>query len=358
MINKVAILIPTINRSEFLIRQLRYYALVKSPHPVYVGDASDEEHKRKVETCIAGLGGAITIHYYHWPQCTDRQAYKRLSGLVEEEFSAFSGDDDFLVPDSLTRCAAFLKQNPEYSTAQGKGVVFELKKAGAFGDFEFANTYWRKTGAEETTGRERLLSFSKNYWVANFSVHRTNELREDSDVIGEMLDTSLAEVLHNFLFHIKGKSKNVDCLYLFRQVHPAQHSSPLFEWNDDPFSNLTSKDWHPTCMIFLKTTIAALAKTDGINESAASEIVRQCLWSYLANAIHSGYEKTYGNATFIDKPPIKFLRGIGVVRSMRYLRSLVTARYGELSLPALLNRSSPYNNDFKIVYEVVTRRAN
>ena len=151
MINKVAVLIPTINRSEFLIRQLRYYALTKSPHPVYVGDASDETHKRKVEECIAELGEIITVHYYHWPQHTDRQAYRRLSTLVEEEFCAFSGDDDFLVPDSLTKCAAFLKDNPEYSTAQGKGVLFALKSAAAYGEFRFVNAYWRKTGAEEAT---------------------------------------------------------------------------------------------------------------------------------------------------------------------------------------------------------------
>ena len=358
MANKVAIIIPTINRSEFLIRQLRYYALVKSPHPVYVGDASDEEHRRKVEKFIAELGGKVTVHYHHWPRHNDRQAYRKLSGLVEEEFCAFSGDDDLLVPDSLTKCASFLKENLEYSTAQGKGVAFELKRDGAYGEFEFVNSYWRKTGAEETTGRERLLSVSKNYWVANFSVHRTNELCEDSGVIGDMPDTSFAEILHNFLFHIKGKSKNIDCLYLFRQVHPSQHSSPLIEWNDDQFLKITSKDWHPSYKIFQARTIAALAKTDGISESAAAEIVKQSLWAYLADAVPNGYKKKYGNAVFIDKPPVKFLRGIGIVRSMRYLRSLVTARYGELSLPALLNKSSPYNNDFKTVYEVVTGRAN
>ena len=110
--------------------------------------------------------------------------------------------------------------------------------------------------------------------------------------------------------------------------------------------------------MFQARTIAALAKTDGISENAAAEIVKQSLWAYLAAAIPNGYKKKYGNVMFIDKPPVKFLRGIGIVKSMRYLRSLVTARYGELSLPALLNKSSPYNNDFKAVYEVVTGRAN
>ena len=41
MKNRVAILIPTKNRSEFLIRQLKYYASVDSVHPIYIGDSSD-----------------------------------------------------------------------------------------------------------------------------------------------------------------------------------------------------------------------------------------------------------------------------------------------------------------------------
>ena len=47
--NKVAILIPTMNRSDFLIRQLNYYANVKSQHPIYIGDASNIEHKARTE---------------------------------------------------------------------------------------------------------------------------------------------------------------------------------------------------------------------------------------------------------------------------------------------------------------------
>ena len=43
---KVAILIPTLNRSDFLIRQLQYYATVENPHPVYIGDASDKENRK------------------------------------------------------------------------------------------------------------------------------------------------------------------------------------------------------------------------------------------------------------------------------------------------------------------------
>ena len=42
--NKVAIIIPTMNRPVFLLRQLEFYELSDSLHPVYISDSSNEEN--------------------------------------------------------------------------------------------------------------------------------------------------------------------------------------------------------------------------------------------------------------------------------------------------------------------------
>ena len=44
---KVAILIPTMNRADFVIRQLQYYASVNCPHTIYIGDSSNQENSEK-----------------------------------------------------------------------------------------------------------------------------------------------------------------------------------------------------------------------------------------------------------------------------------------------------------------------
>ena len=49
MTEKVAIIIPTMNRADFLIRQLEYYKSVKSPHPIYIGDSSNKKEKSCVK---------------------------------------------------------------------------------------------------------------------------------------------------------------------------------------------------------------------------------------------------------------------------------------------------------------------
>ena len=42
LMTKVSILIPTMNRSEFIVRLIDYYISVNSKHPIYIGDASDK----------------------------------------------------------------------------------------------------------------------------------------------------------------------------------------------------------------------------------------------------------------------------------------------------------------------------
>ena len=43
-----------------------------------------------------------------------------------------------------------------------------------------------------------------------------------------------------------------------------------------------------------------------------------------------------------------------IVNNVRLVRSKFTAKKGELSLPALLNPSSPYHKDFIPIYNVIT----
>ena len=86
---KVVILIPTMNRSEFLIRQLRYYASVKSQHPVYIGDASNQEHQERTEKVIDDLQAQITIRYNHWPKLNDRDHSTINRGVLITIFLTF-----------------------------------------------------------------------------------------------------------------------------------------------------------------------------------------------------------------------------------------------------------------------------
>jgi glycosyltransferase domain-containing protein len=346
---KVAILIPTMNRSGFLIRQLKYYSSLSSPHPVYIGDASNREHCERTKQAIEKLKDQITIHYYQWPEHNDRQTMNRLGDVAKESYCAYNGDDDFLVPNSLSKCAEFLERNPDYRTAQGKAVIFSLKETGPFGTVSSVGKYRSNNKAEEDSGVDRILNFAKNYWVSEPSVHRRKEFVEDSSIAAEIQDRSFGELLRCFTSITKGKSKFIYCLHLIRQGHDSQPSTQFntFEW-------LTGSEWVPSFTLFIDSVIGALIKVQNLTEKEARNTVNKANWSYLFISIKRSYIKKNNNQILFRE----WLRGFMILRkivnNVRLVRSKFTAKKGELSLPALLNPSSPYHKDFIPIYNVIT----
>ena len=66
--NKVAIVISTKNRPEFLNTLLTYYAELKSQHTLYIADASDPKHLIKVHALMKSFSDIINIVYKNFPE--------------------------------------------------------------------------------------------------------------------------------------------------------------------------------------------------------------------------------------------------------------------------------------------------
>ena len=121
---KVAILIPTTNRPEFVERTVLYYDSLKSKHPIYIGDASDAEISRSTLSFLKGFNN-VCVKYFHWEGLSSAETLLKLSeeASSESDYCAFQGDDDYFIQSSLTKCAEFLSKNPDYRTAQGRAVL-------------------------------------------------------------------------------------------------------------------------------------------------------------------------------------------------------------------------------------------
>ena len=375
---KIGIIIPTKNRFDFLIRQLLYYSAVGSPHTIYVGDASDNPDREAFEGRINSIKN-IKIKFFHWPDKNDRQTIAGLARLVSEEYCAFVGDDDFLVPNSLSKAAAFLASNPEYRTAQGKGILFSIKDSGAFGLINSLGAYWERKDAEENSAEARLLNFGENYWVPQFSIHRTSEFVEDCFNYDTMEDKSFGELLHSFSFIAKGKSRYIDCLYLFRQSHDARYTLPdIFDW-------VTSSKWNSSYRVFRDTLVSSLMEADGIlDEEKARDAIKRAFWGYLSKASYNKYQGKYNRFESLTKdtndfksiPPANVFERLKKISRIQNVKQFLTKnklssakklgsfRKGEelikeeqdsrLSLSELLQKSSPYYEDFMPVYKSIT----
>ncbi len=342
--DRVAIIIPTMNRVDFLIRTVQYYASINSPHPIYIGDASNSSSE---EIIIKAASNKVKVHYFHWKGLSDRKTCGRLAkeALVVNKFCAQHGDDDFLVPESLSLCADYLERNSNYATAQGKAVVFSLDKSGPYGKISSFGTYWSHRELTGNTARERLSEIANNYWVPNFSVHRTSEFIEDMlGGVNEITDRNFGELNNSFSMAIRGKSKFIDCLYLVRNVHDRIEHPTHYDW-------ISSNLWHPSLLAMIDRLASFLQKIDGISNETSLSFVENSIEIYINTDID------YIDYRLIVKKNLNYLGLFKFFKKVRESIFLLLSVFpiNILSLESLKSKSSKYYKSFDPVLKSLER---
>ena len=168
-------------------------------------------------------------------------------------------------------------------------------------------------------------------------------------------------------------------MYLFRQSHGARYTLPdIFDW-------VTSSKWNPSYCVFRDTLVSSLMDADGIlEEEKARDVIKRAFWGYLGKAAYNKYQGKYNRFESLTKDTNDFksispaniferLKKISRIQHVKqFLRKnklsaakkLGPFRKGEelkkeeqdgrLSLSELLQKSSPYYEDFMPVYKSIT----
>ena len=124
---KVGIFIPTKDRPDLVIRLINYYQANEIKHSLYIGDSSNLDNSKKIKNFINENKFKFHLKYYYWPEKNEREVQEELPKNIVEDYCAYSGDDDYLVPKSLVKCAEFLSHNKDFRTAQGNAIIFQLQ---------------------------------------------------------------------------------------------------------------------------------------------------------------------------------------------------------------------------------------
>lgn len=350
---KVGIVIPTFNRPDFVIRQLKYYAKLNSPHPVYIGDASNDENSKKLQSFIYKISKDLTVFYYRHP----KPAYSLtdtvidLFNKVREKYCVQIGDDDYQIPGSITKCAEFLENNPDYSSASGYAVSFRLKNNGVYGALERLADYPRRQ-IESSTATERLIDFMSRYYVPLFSVHRTEQIKRcwSQAVVLKNLSFS-TEILPSAISLILGKSKIIDCLSFIRQIHGRNLALP------DTFNWMMGEDWYSSCKTFIKVLTEEIVAEDNIKTEDAYQVVKQASWKYISRRLSREYADKYDEPLMTQKtmsPYFKIIK-LKIGQNLPWLKNFYRQMIRPLTkaLPQIhddvLRKESKYHDDFKPV---------
>ncbi|MEK7121294.1 MAG: TIGR00180 family glycosyltransferase, partial [Patescibacteria group bacterium] len=107
---EIGIVVPTMNRPDFVIRQLNYYASLNFPHTIYYSDGSYPENAKKIKEKIDKLKNKLNIVYLVSPAGNSIRSVIQLLSAVQEKYVSFFGDDDYWIPDALNQCVEFLEK--------------------------------------------------------------------------------------------------------------------------------------------------------------------------------------------------------------------------------------------------------
>jgi len=202
--SNVTVVVPTLNRPDFVGRLLRYYAAVGFTGHVQLGDSSTPEKAQRIQAIVKEVSDKVTVRYLSCPELNDSQTIRALLERTETPYVAFVADDDFIIPYGMQRCAEFLDGHPDYSVAHGKACLFELKQSGAHGEMAGTGEY-RLPGIVADTGSERLLRHIERYGTTLFSLHRTEQFRRGYRNIDRLPDKAFTELLPVCHSAIQGK---------------------------------------------------------------------------------------------------------------------------------------------------------
>lgn len=367
----ISIMIPTMNRSDFLIRTLNYYDKVGFQGYICIGDSSDSFHREKVQKAIDNLKNKLKIIYKTLPQnpsiYLDRQGIsgiamclKELVGFAPTSYLVFSGDDDFLVPRSLERCVDFLEGHSEYVGAHGLRVMFHLQSKGVFGPVKWVRNR-PECVLESESALDRWLDYMRYAISTQYNVHRMETwvrvYRDSSSIpmrgIGE-------ELFPCSIMSIMGKIKELDCLSTVFQVHDDKLSCDDM---DNTYQMIIHPNWHQTIQGLRSKIVEALIEKDSVDEKDAHAVVDRELWRLFARRLQEEYYDRYDESRCSLHGIRKILRDIPVLVSLvTYLRQLSDQfrksekrpRIPCISLNSLLKKSSPYYADFMPVYKAIT----
>ena len=338
-----AILVPTMNRSEYVIRLLHFYAKQKYQDTILVGDASNEIHSENTLSVIDSLNGKLKIVYKHLPgmniQCTKKELMKD----VKETYVTYAGDDDFILPNSIQQAENFLDCNPDYSTCHGKPFLFLMdQKNEISGQIKVVSPY-RLLDSLFENPLDRIYHFLIQYWVSIFSVHRSEEFRDDLNDMDKIPLETFREITLSSLSIIQGKSKRLDNLYLMRQIHKHRYSSP-------PLMDLMFKpSWQPSFMAFHDLLVESLIKHEKVTPEIASETVKKgflILFSKWLRKISPKKKKFSASLVEFINNNLPFF-----YKLLKQTKLIILGVFQIDSLPGLLNKSSPHHTEFMVVHK-------
>ena len=147
------------NRPDYILRTFRFHELMGSSHSLYIQDSSNEENAQKIKNSIKEFKKLNII--YQWVPPGKDYVYQILP-LIKEKYSFHMGDDDLIIPETISECADFLDEHPDYATCAGQQVNIRFRKEDYNKPYGIIERQTRPLN--KPLEEEEMLTRIKNFW--------------------------------------------------------------------------------------------------------------------------------------------------------------------------------------------------
>jgi len=352
--DRISLLIPTLNRSEFVVRALKYYAQVGFQGCIHIGDSSDEAHQAKIQVALQSVAGQLQVHYSHLPRAAypnDACCLQALLEKVSTPYAVYSGDDDFLIPKTLEKCTDFLEAHSDYSAVNGISVAVTLAGPGAYGEMTAAH-YVGAHHLESSRATERWRGYVHQAISTQYYLHRTETWRRMYQDVSKVPSRYLGpEFLPCSLSAILGKIKEIEGLSCVFQINPSKH----FGWQTHSlYALMMGSDWSLSVRTLRESLISALAAQDGLELAEAQAVFDREFWWHLNFMLQWHYQLHHAEPLNVYD---LLKRRRALVNAYLWLKNLFAPRHRPLNLRRLLQPRHPLHADFMPIYKLITSPA-
>lgn len=365
----LSLVMPTINRPDFVRRQLLYLdslGLERGQLRLLIGDSSTGENERQVRELVDAFKDRLNVAYV---PCQNKNVAKtsiELFRVVNTPYAAWVADDDFQIPAGMFAAVEFLKRNPDYSSASGHCLKFTIENSDVYGPMRTCKYQIQQPDEGGDSATERFLSYMGMHFTFEplLGVHRIEVCREMFQAAYDVRQSRVAATLIPCSVSLlRGKAKLMDHLQLMRQKNANNIVSASHR---DSFDWLMQEDWRSDVHGFKDIVIRMLCEEDGIDEERAAAVFRQGFLLRLSKILTRDAMKAAGLKRLIvesrwrsqvwhrENSPVP---SPGIVSRVRNTLGAYLRRPGlwHDTFNYVLKPSSPYHEHFLPVHRVVTQ---
>lgn len=280
--NKVDIIIPTYNRTEYLKRILDYYRESAKDLNIIVADSSNLSNKKLNKTLVKTYPQLNILYVDKFSEnLSQHLKFAEMVKYIKNKYCVFCADDDFIVPNGIKECVNFLEKNPEYSAAHGTYIGFYLFK-GILGYKDFWwNFRYSYNSIDGESPAKRLASHLSDFTLTLWAVRRTEMVKNCyKELVKTNFDPYLllmfGELLPDALISIYGKIKRLSTFYAARQYFfsIATNFATLID-------GINTGQYEMEYNKFKNCLISNLIKRNNISQAEATEIIDSAMKKYL-----------------------------------------------------------------------------